>query len=151
MRPSWRIRMLNADEYRVLKRAVVSRKFVVGKVRRAKMVSLSNQGDAAREIASRLECNERTALKWIGRFKRHSVAGLREILCERRPRVYGPEGIGAVIQAVLIPRRSWAVLCLVGAGPPNGLARVRWTDGDLVPAAIGARLLTHFNKLPCGI
>lgn len=34
--------MLNTDEYRVLKRAVASRKIAVGKVRRAKIVLLSN-------------------------------------------------------------------------------------------------------------
>jgi hypothetical protein len=33
-------------------------------------------------IAERLECNERTALKWIGRFNRHGVAGLEEVLRE---------------------------------------------------------------------
>ncbi len=103
MRPFKRVKMLDADEYRVLKRAVASRKIAAGKARRAKIVLLSNQGLTAREIAEKLDCNERTALKWIGRFNRHGVAGLEEVLRTGRPRVYGPEDVGAVIQAALTP------------------------------------------------
>jgi transposase len=103
MRPFKRVKMLNADEYRVLKKAVASRKIAAGKARRAKIVLLSNQGFTAREIAERLDCNERTALKWIGRFNRHGVAGLEEVLRSGRPRVFGPEDVDAVIQAALTP------------------------------------------------
>ena len=60
---------------------------------------LFNQGHTARDIAAQLDCN----LKWIGRFNRHGVAGLGEVLRKGRPRVYGPENVGAVIQAVLTP------------------------------------------------
>src|SRR5215212_4334942 len=49
MRPFKRVKMLNADEYRVLKRALASRKIAAGKARRAKIVLLSNQGLTARE------------------------------------------------------------------------------------------------------
>jgi transposase len=96
-------KMLNADEYRVLKKTVASRKLPAGKVRRAKIVLSSNQGHTAREIAQKLDCNERTALKWINRFNRYGVAGLEEGPREGRPRVYGPEDVGAVIQAALTP------------------------------------------------
>ncbi len=67
---------------------------------------LSNQGYTAREIAAKLNCNERTALKRIGRLNRHGVAGLEEVLRRGRPRVYGPEDVGAVIQAALTPPRE---------------------------------------------
>jgi len=103
MRPFKRVKMLNADEYRVLKKAVISRNIAAGKARRAKVVLLSNQGFTAREIAEKLDCNERTALMWIGRFNRHGVAGLEEVLRRGRPRVYGPEDVGAVIQVALTP------------------------------------------------
>ncbi len=43
------------------------------------------------------------ALKWIGRFNRHGFAGLEEVLRSGRPRVDGPEDVGAVIQAALTP------------------------------------------------
>ncbi|QIN84597.1 helix-turn-helix domain-containing protein [Rubrobacter tropicus] len=101
--------MLNADEYRILKRAVASRKIAAGKARLAKIVLLSNQGYTATEIAARLGCNERTALKWIGRFNRYGVAGLEEGPREGRPRVYGPEDVGAVIQAALTPPQDFGL------------------------------------------
>ncbi len=103
MRPFKRVKMLHADDYRVLKKAVARRKTPAGKARRARIVLLSNQGHTAREIGAELGCNERTALKWIGRFNRYSVAGLEEGPREGRPRVYGPEDVGAVIQAALTP------------------------------------------------
>ena len=49
MRPFKRVEMLDADEYRVPKRAVASRKIAAGKARRAKIGLLSNQGLTARE------------------------------------------------------------------------------------------------------
>ena len=49
MRPFKRVKMLDADEYRLLKRAVASRKIAAGKARRAKIVLLSNQCLTARE------------------------------------------------------------------------------------------------------
>ena len=49
MRPFKRVKMLDADEYRVLKRAVASRKIAAGKGRRAKIMLLSNQVLTARE------------------------------------------------------------------------------------------------------
>ncbi|MDP9475912.1 MAG: helix-turn-helix domain-containing protein [Actinomycetota bacterium] len=106
MRPFKRVKMLHADEYRVLEKAVASRKGAAGKARRAKIVLLSNQGLTAREIAAGLDCNERTALKWIGRFNRYGVAGPEEGPREGRPRAYGPEDVGAVIQAALTPPRE---------------------------------------------
>ena len=49
MRPFKRVKMLDAEEYRILKRALASRKIAGGKARRAKIVLLSNQGLTARE------------------------------------------------------------------------------------------------------
>jgi hypothetical protein len=49
MRPFKRVKMLYAEEYRVLKRAVASRKSAAGKARRAKIVLLSNQDLTVRE------------------------------------------------------------------------------------------------------
>jgi transposase len=120
MRPFKRVKMLNADEHRGLKKAVASRKIAAGKARRAKIVLLSNQGFIVREIAEKLECNERTALKWIGHFNRHGVAGLEEVLRRRRPRVYGPEDVGAMIQAALTPPQDL------------GLPFASWTLDQLV-------------------
>jgi hypothetical protein len=49
MRPFKRVKMLDAHEYRVLKRALASREIAAGKARRAKTVLLSKQGLTARE------------------------------------------------------------------------------------------------------
>jgi hypothetical protein len=49
MRPFKRVKMLGPDEYRVLKRAIASRKIAVGKARGAKIVLLPNQGLTACE------------------------------------------------------------------------------------------------------
>ena len=103
MRPFVRVKMLNNEDYKQLRELARSRKLPAGKVRRARIILLSNQGYTATEIAQKLDCNDRTALKWIGRFNRHGVSGLEEVLRRGRPRVYGPEDVGAVIQAALTP------------------------------------------------
>ena len=63
MRPFKRVKVLHADDYRVLKKAIASRKTPVGIARRARIILSSNQGHTAREIAAKLGCNERTVLK----------------------------------------------------------------------------------------
>lgn len=67
--------MLGADGYRVLKKAVASRTIAVDKARQAKIVLLSDRGYIARETAGGPDHDEGTALKWIGRFDCHGVAG----------------------------------------------------------------------------
>lgn len=106
MRPFVRVKMLNSEDYKQLRELAKSRKLPAGKVRRARIILLSNQGYTATEIGAKLDCNDRTALKWIGRFNRYGIAGLEEGPREGRPRVYGPEDVGAVIQAALTPPRE---------------------------------------------
>lgn len=106
MRPFVRVKMLTSQDYKQLREMTRSRKLAVGKVNRAKIVLLSNQGYTTREIAKKLDCNERTALRWINRFNKFGVTGLEEGPREGRPRVYGPEDVGAVIQAALTPPRE---------------------------------------------
>jgi hypothetical protein len=43
---------------------------------------------------------------WINRFNKYGVAGLEEGPREAHPRVYGPEDVGAVIQAALAPTQE---------------------------------------------
>ena len=55
-----------------------------------------------KDSGERPDCNERTALEWTNRLNKHGFAGLEEARGrEGRPRVYGPEAVGAVIQAAL--------------------------------------------------
>jgi len=97
------------------------RKLAAGKVKRAKIILLSNQGYLAREIAEKLDCHERTASRWINRFNKLGMVGLEEGPREGRPRVYSPEYIGLIIQTALtspdelgLPFGSWTLDRLVG-------------------------------------
>lgn len=55
MRPYTRVRKLTEEEYQELKRWERSRMMGVSKVRRARVVLLSNQGLLVQEIAEKLE------------------------------------------------------------------------------------------------
>lgn len=98
--------MLHADECMVLEKAITSRKTPAGRARRARTVLMSNQGLKALEIAGGMSCKERIVLKWVNRFNYYGVTGLEQEPREGRPRVYGPEDVGAVIQAALTPARE---------------------------------------------
>lgn len=125
MRPFKRVKMLNADEYRVLKEAVASRKIAAGKARRAKIVLLCNQGHTARKIAERLECNESTALKWIGRFNRHGVAGLEEVLWAGGRRGGDPGGLNSFSRPGVALRLVTLDRLVAYLGEEKGAGRTR--------------------------
>ena len=60
MKPPVRIRKLEDEEYRVLKRWAASRTMASGRVKRAQIILLSNQGYIAQEIAETLDLHEKT-------------------------------------------------------------------------------------------
>jgi transposase len=103
MRAYVRVRPLTDEEYQLLKRQAASRKLAAGRVKRAQVVLLSNQGYRAQEIAERLGMCERTARTWINRFSRLGIPGLEEGPRSGRPPVYAPLDVGAVIAAALTP------------------------------------------------
>ncbi len=103
MHPYTRIRPLSREEYEELKRMERRRRLAAGKVQRAKIILHSNQGYLSKEIAEKLGCHERTARRWVGRFNKFGMAGLEEGPRDGRPPTYGPEDVGAVIQAALTP------------------------------------------------
>lgn len=61
MRPFVRVRMLHANDYRVLKKISASRKMPAGKVRRANTILLSNLGYVGCAYASALCVSLRAA------------------------------------------------------------------------------------------
>lgn len=73
----------------------------VGKVKRARVVLLSNQGYTRVEIAQRLDMDERTVRCWMGRFNQLGIPGLAECPCKGRQRVYKVEEVSLVIETVL--------------------------------------------------
>jgi transposase len=120
VRPYVRVRTLAREEYEELKRMERRRKLAAGKVKRAKIILLSNQGHTTREIAEKLGCHERTASRWINRFNRLGMVGLEEGPRDGRPRVYSPEDVGLIIQTALtlpddldLPFGSWTLDRLV--------------------------------------
>lgn len=75
MRVYVRVRSLTEEEYKQLKRLSASRKLAAGRVKRAQLILLSNQGYRVQEIAERLGIHERMARRWIGRFNRLGMSG----------------------------------------------------------------------------
>jgi transposase len=103
MRAYVRVRQLTDEEYQLLKRQAASRKLAAGRVKRAQVVLLSNQGYRAQEIAERLGMHERTARTWINRFTRLGLAGVEEGARSGRPPVYAAIDVGVVIETALTP------------------------------------------------
>lgn len=98
MKPPLRIRKLEAEEYQALKKWAASRTMAAGRVKRAEIILLSNQGYIAAEIAQKLDLNEKTVRLWISRFNRAGVAGLEEKSRAGRPPVYSTDDVATVLQ-----------------------------------------------------
>lgn len=120
MRAYVRVRQLTEEEYQELKRWERSRKMAAGKVKRARVVLLSNQGYTRVEIAQRLEMDERTVRRWMGRFNQLGIPGLAECPRKGRPRVYKAEEVSVVIETALtkpdalaLPFAAWTLDRLV--------------------------------------
>jgi transposase len=103
VRPPVRTRALSPEEYRVLVRMARSRKLAAGRVKRAQLVLLSNQGYLAPEVAERLALHEKTVRRWVGRFNRLGLPGLEEGPRNGRPPVYSPQDVGVVLATALTP------------------------------------------------
>jgi transposase len=103
MRPPIRTRALSPEGYRALKRMAASRKLAAGRVTRARLVLLSNQGYLAQEVADRLGMHEKTVHRWVGRFNRLGLAGLEEGPRNGRPPVYSLRDVGLVLETALTP------------------------------------------------
>ena len=120
MRPPIRTRALSSEEYRALTRMARSRTLCAGRVTRARLVLLSNQGYLAQEVAARLGTHERTVRRWVGRFNRLGLAGLEEGPRHGRPPIYSSQDVGVVLETALtapatlgLPFASWTLDRLV--------------------------------------
>ncbi len=105
MKPPVRIRKLEEEEYRTLKQ-VASRTLAAGRVKRAQIILLSNQGYIATEIALRLEMREKTVRLWISRFNRAGLEGLQEKAKAGRPPVYSTDEVATVLALALTAPQS---------------------------------------------
>jgi transposase len=106
MKPPVRIRKLEAEEYHTLKKWSASRTLAAGRVKRAQIILLSNQGYIASEIAQALALCEKTVRQWIGRFNRAGLAGLEEKARVGRPPVYSTDEVATVLQLAQTPPQS---------------------------------------------
>ncbi len=120
MRAPVRIRALTQQEYSELKRMERSRKLAAGRVKRAQIVLLSNEGYLVGEIATKLSIHEKTARCWVGRFNTLGMLGLEEGPRNGRPPIYSSKDVGLVIQTALtspkeldLPFGSWTLDRLV--------------------------------------
>ena len=98
MKPPVRIRKLEDEEYCALKKWAASRRMAAGRVKRAQIILLSNQGYIASEIAQSLDMCEKTVRLWISRFNRAGLGGLEEKSRAGRPPVYSTDQVATVLQ-----------------------------------------------------
>ncbi len=96
------VRPLTDEEYQQLKRMAASRKLAAGRVKRAQVILLSNQGYRAQEIAERLAMHERTARTW-GQSLYSPGSPRTGGKPTYRPPLYAPTDVGMVIQTSLTP------------------------------------------------
>ncbi|MVN89391.1 helix-turn-helix domain-containing protein [Deinococcus sp. HMF7620] len=94
-----------------------SRTLCAGRVKRARIILMSNQGYTHQEIAEKIGVSYHTSCRWIGRFNALGLPGLDEL---GRPHVYSEANIGDVIQTALtnpddlgLPFGSWTLDRLV--------------------------------------
>ncbi len=85
-----RLRELSEEERKMIERLVHARTTPVGKLKRAQIIWLANQGQSPPEIANRLH-----------RFNEQGLPGLQEAPRSGRPMTYAPEEVSSIIQTAL--------------------------------------------------
>ena len=120
MRAFVRVRQLTREELATLQKMSQRRTLAAGKVKRAKIILMSNQGYTHQEIAKTLGISYHTSCRWIGRFNELGLVGLEECGRPGRPHVYSEANVGEVIQTALtkpddlgLPFGSWTLNRLV--------------------------------------
>lgn len=98
-----RVRQFTPEERETLHRMSRSRTLCAGRVKRAQIILLSNQGYKITEISEKLGVSYHTAERWIQRFNDLGIPGLEEGPRPGRPRVYSAQDVGVVIETALTP------------------------------------------------
>src|SRR5690348_15274307 len=96
-----RLRELSEEERKTIERLVHARSTPVGKLKRAQLIQLANQGMSTPEIAKTLQVSERMVRKRLHRFNEQGLLGLEEAPRSGRPATYQPELVGEIIQTAL--------------------------------------------------
>lgn len=98
-----RLRELTEEEQRAIERLVNARSTPVGKLKRAQIIWLANQGQLTPEIAKQLNVSERMVRNRLHRFNEQGLQGLEEAPRSGRPVTYEPALVSEIIQTAL----SW--------------------------------------------
>jgi transposase len=96
-----RLRELTEEEQKTIERLVHARNTSVGKLKRAQIIHLANQGQRTPEIAKQLEVSERMVRHRFHRFNEQGLLGLEEAPRSGRPVTYTPEEVSNIIQTAL--------------------------------------------------
>src|SRR6266700_4750213 len=96
-----RLRELTQEEHTTIELLLHARKVPVGKLKRAQIVWLANQGLRPAEIAERLQVSERMVRNRLHRFNEQGLQGLEEAPRSGRPVTYQPEVVSEIIQTAL--------------------------------------------------
>src|SRR2546425_1112172 len=101
-----RVRELTQEEHTTIEQLLHARKVPVGKLKRAQIVWLANQGLRPAEIAERLHVSERMVRNRLHRFNEQGLQGLEEAPRSGRPVTYQPEVVSEIIQTALSQPRD---------------------------------------------
>jgi len=96
-----RLRELTKEEHTTIEQLLHARKVPAGKLKRAQIVWLTNQGLRPPEIAKRLQVSERMVRNRLHRFNEQGLLGLEEAPRSGRPMTYTPEEVSSIIQTAL--------------------------------------------------
>src|SRR5216684_537969 len=101
-----RLRELTREEHKTLEQLLHARKVPAGKLKRAQVIWLANQGLRTPDIAERLQVSERMVRNRIHRFNEQGLQGLEEAPRSGRPVTYQPEVVSEMIQTALSEPRD---------------------------------------------
>jgi transposase len=114
------LREMTEEEEKILKRLSASQKAEVALVRRAKMILRYYAGASSVQIGRELQVDNETVGRWIHRFVRSGLDGLRDQPRSGRPAIYSVNEVSLVLQTALtdpkmlsLPFGSWTLDRLV--------------------------------------
>jgi len=101
-----RLRELTKEEHATIEQLLHARKVPAGKLKRAQIISLANQGLRTPNVAERLQVSEHMVRNRIHRFNEQGLQGLEEAPRSGRPVTYQPEVVSEIIQTALSKPRD---------------------------------------------
>jgi transposase len=101
MRGPLRLRSLNEEEERVIRKLAHSRTASARLVQRAKIIELARGGQTIPQIMQQLHVSEHLVRKWWKRFEQQGLAGLEDAPRPGAPSRYTPDNKARVLEAAL--------------------------------------------------